>query len=357
MAFSCNNSQENVELIRFSHEHSDVEINVEYKLLNVTEDILIGNIDLFYVDERYIYLLQALSGTAGVYVFDKADGTYRTRIGNSGRGPGEYIMPVSFTVSDSTVSIVDGGTGKILHYSKEDFGYSGEIKCGNIGYFEWIDESELLCDNTTDSATSEFQNSCLVKTDTSLVPKQGYVDKIVRSGYVSGPLKPLYVYDGKVRAYFPFSPLIYEYKNSAMHPVYELSFDDTAFPPEDYVKKIARSGRDYTHDLRESGYVSYCEVHETEDCLLAFYMSKGKKYLAAYSKQDSKSWTWDEGDFMELVQYDPLLVAGVMDGRFVIPMSVSELKDSKNLPKPLDDIVINASDYDIILALIRFSAK
>ena len=140
---------------------------------------------------------------------------------------------------------------------------------------------------------------------------------------------PMYLYDGKVRAYFPFSPLIYEYKNSAMHPVYELSFDGMAFPPEDYVKKIARSGRDYTHDLRESGYVSYCEVHETEDCLLA----------------------------MELVQYDPLLVAGVMDGRFVIPMSVSELKDSKNLPKPLDDIVINASDYDIILALIRFSAK
>lgn len=82
--------------------------------LETSDECLIGEVSkLSFRNDKY-YILDRHRRKA-LFVFDK-DGKFRNCIGRRGRGPGEFIEPTDFIVSDSTVMVFDMFGHKFLCY-------------------------------------------------------------------------------------------------------------------------------------------------------------------------------------------------------------------------------------------------
>ena len=340
--------------VEFGNAGTEIELDMQYLVLDVPDDIVLGNIDQIADDGTYLYLLQTQSAGAGVYVFDLATGFFKCKIGNRGRGPGEYVIPMSFTLTDNRICIVDGASQKVMSYDTgDDFRYVGDRETGDISYFERCDgNGHLVSGNNSYYSDLRFHDKCFLVMDSTFTIIDGMIDKAFVSGYITGPLKPAYVYDGKVRLYTQTVPVIYEYDGKDMTVVCRLSFDGFSFPSRNYMKKISRGGKDYTGTLRESGYISYYDFFETGDALMTLFMAGGERYLGLYSKPNGLSKVWSGEGMAEISPYGgSLFISGVVRDRFAIVLPVSELKKSV-LPSRLGHLVSDASETDIILQLV-----
>lgn len=77
------------------------------------ENYIIGNIQEAKINDGLIYILDNI--IPNVLVVNK-DGTLVQEIGQSGRGPGEYINPVSLEVSKGGLVLLDQSLGRITRY-------------------------------------------------------------------------------------------------------------------------------------------------------------------------------------------------------------------------------------------------
>ena len=91
--------------------------NHKFPLLETSEECLVGEVyKLSCRNEKYYILNRHLQ--KALFVFDE-EGKFRNRIGRRGRGPGEFIEPTDFIVSDSTVTVFDMFGHKLLYYNPD----------------------------------------------------------------------------------------------------------------------------------------------------------------------------------------------------------------------------------------------
>lgn len=91
--------------------------NHKFTLLETSEECLVGEVyKLSCRNEKYYILNRHLQ--KALFVFDE-EGKFRNRIGRRGRGPGEFIEPTDFIVSDSTVTVFDMFGHKLLYYNPD----------------------------------------------------------------------------------------------------------------------------------------------------------------------------------------------------------------------------------------------
>jgi hypothetical protein len=128
MLFSCNSKNNLVLVDEFVSTNTDT-ININFnnleKLiidsivqdlqfieLETTEKSIIGEIDkIKFVDNKY-YILDEHQRKC-VFVFDDK-GKFLYTVGQQGRGPGEYIQPNDFVVTNSEIVILDGFGKKFI---------------------------------------------------------------------------------------------------------------------------------------------------------------------------------------------------------------------------------------------------
>lgn len=355
LLLSC--SRENagpVPHLDFKVRHDMEAFEVSYKVLDVPEDIFLSTIDQFDTDSRNIYVLSSTTATAGVYVFDKNTGQYVTRIGERGRGPGEYMLPLSFTIVGDRVFIVDGGTASVLEYLLDGFEYVDKKGSNDISYFDMADDSVYLSDNPVYIKSKDFSKFFMLR-DHDFRPIEGYVDKVLVSGYSTGPAKPMYRCEDRIRAYIQYSPMIYEYDGQEMRSVLQVSFQGLEFPPEDFLKKISRNGRDYTADLRNSGYISYFDFHETPDNVYAMVMAGNRRYLGMASKSDGNAVLLGEQDLSIFSPFLPLNITGTIGNAVVMAKSADELMPiDGEVPDSLALLLRECQVNDVVLQCVTF---
>ena len=356
--FSCGvKKTEPVSRMDFKVCHNTSDPDISYMVLDVPEDIFLGNIDQLDADGNCIYILSSTTATAGVYVFEKDTGRYVSRIGNRGRGHGEYMLPLSFTIVGDRIFVVDGGMASVLEYSLVDFKYIDKKGSNDISYFDMVDDSICLSDNPVYTKKNEDFRKFFMLRDLSFGPIEGYVDKVLVSGYSTGPAKPMYRYGDRIRAYTQSSPIIYEYDRHEMRPVLRVSFQGLEFPPEDFLMKISRNGRDYTEDLRNSGYISYFDFHETPDNAYAMAMAGGKRYVGMLSKTDWNAVLLAEHDFGSMSWFMPMNIIGTIGNAMVVAKNADELNTTdKEIPENLAAVLDKCQENDIVLQCIIFKS-
>lgn len=91
--------------------------NHKFTRLETSEECLVGEVyKLSCRNEKYYILDRHLQ--KALFVFDE-EGKFRNRIGRRGRGPGEFIEPTDFIVSDSSVTVFGMFGHKLLYYNPD----------------------------------------------------------------------------------------------------------------------------------------------------------------------------------------------------------------------------------------------
>lgn len=118
------NTSTNKELIEINIDNQDYENTVSYSdlfnsvkfvPLETNRNCLIGQIDEIELYNDTIFILDKSIGKA-IYMFDK-NGSFIKKIGQLGKGPGEYFSPKSFTIDNYTKQIKILDEGKLLIFS------------------------------------------------------------------------------------------------------------------------------------------------------------------------------------------------------------------------------------------------
>ncbi len=285
LAISCYPTEEFLgENILFRRSGSLNDLRVEQLQLQLPNNLFIGIIDQVECDDTYIYILSCSSKDAGVYVFTKSSGEYVGKLGQRGRGPMEYLLPISFSQTKDEVYIVDGGKCGLHIFSKNNFEYIGYMESFDFNYWEMDKMGNIYANINIYDKSSPFYEKLFVRLNKDFQPILGLGKKDIVSGYITGPTKPMFRYKDSIRGYDQFSPIVYNISDSSCRAVYQLDYEGLNFPNLQYLKKISYGNKDYSIKLRNSGLISYYDFYETNDTILSMCIANGIRYLGLYSK-------------------------------------------------------------------------
>ena len=90
--------------------------SIQVVKLETNEDCLIGMVSKIMFDEDYLYVLD--EGISEALFKYTRSGKFVQKIGNKGRGPGEYIRPTDFFLLDDQLVLLDGYSAKVIFFSK-----------------------------------------------------------------------------------------------------------------------------------------------------------------------------------------------------------------------------------------------
>lgn len=105
-------------------EYEDIVKSIEYIPLETSSSSLVGVVENMFVADGRIYIN---SDRKQVLCFSK-EGKFLFKIGNRGRGPGEYISPFSISVEGGIVYVTCQDSGKLMCYDARDGKFLRSIK-------------------------------------------------------------------------------------------------------------------------------------------------------------------------------------------------------------------------------------
>ena len=131
---------------------SSVFKRVKTIILETNKDALIGNINSVQVFGDKIYILDSEKAKC-IFVFNKS-GKYLQRIGNVGKGPGEYVKPTDFTIDmkNKFIYILDNQSYRVLKYDLLSGKFISDIIIPDsrilISHIQYVDD-KLFVDATS----------------------------------------------------------------------------------------------------------------------------------------------------------------------------------------------------------------
>lgn len=358
---ACNNRQEEraAKIVDLKESSRIRPLSTEFFRLEIPEEIKIGCVDQFESDGSRIYLLQSNSSHRGLYAFDMR-GTFAGKVGDFGRGAGEYRQPLSFALTEKHILILDTSGNFVLRYRKDDLTFEDKSKIFNTSYFESIDDDTFVCGNDEYESQKPYCEKQYVLTDASFRPQSGYVDKIVLSGYETGPNRPMYRFENRPRTYTQYYPYVYECTSEGVVPVYEIRFGDFRLPSAEFLRQICADDRDYYDDLTDSGFISYYSVYETSDQLQIDFFVSHKKKIGFYSKSAADGFFAAKEAWERDYPFATWTTVGTWDDRFVSALFVSDLREREGeieMPAELKALMDKCSDNDLILWRFKLSDR
>lgn len=351
--FSCKEHQKDlsIQVIGIAETSKLVPLSSAFFRFALPESVKIGDIDQIEEDGRYIYLLQSETLHRGLFVFD-VNGRYIAKIGNFGRGVGEYQQPSSFTLTDDCILILDTSNNYVLRYKRDDFTFVNKVKIFNTSYFDMVDDDRFLCVNNNYESDKPYYDKQYILTDSQFSPQNGEIDKVICSPYATGPSHPIYRFGKEVRTYMQNSPYIYCFTANGNYPIYKIDFDTYALPSTDFIQKISANRRNYYRDLTDSGYISYYDFYEVSDQMqINFFVNHAKK-IGFYSKTRAQGFFAPKEIWQQAYPFSDWITIGTLDDSFVSILVASDLQERREeieIPADLKNILSNCSDTDLIL--------
>lgn len=105
-------------------------------ILETTERSLLSRVDKVVRANDRLYVFDRYGNSmAGLVAEFDMDGRFIRRIGNAGRGPGEYSRVSDFAVDgkSGTIRLLDTRTGRVISYGLDDGRYIGEVSFDESG--------------------------------------------------------------------------------------------------------------------------------------------------------------------------------------------------------------------------------
>lgn len=341
-----------------------IEVNNEFDIndnllfqfipLETTDTSLFGDVGNILIHHDTIYIID--SKNTKLLTFNMK-GEFIAQIGEIGNGPGEYVSPVVMHIDDkrNVISVADPNLCKLLNYSLDDFHYLNSHK---IGYFSeccWLPDGNIVWMFPMGYETDSKESFQIKVTDTDLkelnflFPISYKYRSLMRMGTF------FYIYKNNCFLNLPYSSTVYQVFSHKVMPYYHLDVKGYDFPSEEWMHQNATE--DYATSILKSGYISACNVKESDDYLSINYFANGHNgFLGFYNKKTQKSCLYSAPDF---IKKTGLTGAGWIKGTykdyFVMPLSALVLKRYGSKIPALNDVAekINEDDNPV-LCLFKF---
>lgn len=252
---------------------SEIADNVTYIPLDKTFPL--GLIYKYEFVNNSIYLS---AKDIGILVYNR-DGKFLRRIGKIGRGPGEYIFPVFFTIDDKTETtyVLDSGgiikvyskTGRFLrNLSLKDYGESTD----NINLFD----SKLLVHYMVQFPETKYDWIVLDSLGNLLRSKNMTIQSITTKWGESGGT---YKYENKMHYWNPFNDTVFSIlPNLSYKASFLIKPGEYRFPKSDF--KSFEQLTKYMHLYR---------IFETQKFIIIKYVFNKKINIVLIDKSNQKS--------------------------------------------------------------------
>ena len=367
--FSCKQNVEGdaerlIELIEIDESYMEnlEQFSICFIPLETNDECEIGNItSLISTSKSYIILDAQLSKK--IVVFDR-NGKYISNIGKIGNGPGEYISPISFSVSpnEDEIAVIDGAKNSIIFYSLVDYSFTREQKIPfYAAYMEYLNNGELIWYNK-----GKDLSDILIKTDANLNIKKTLLKRDFYSGYTIGSTRKLYKMQDRIYAYTPFSPILHEIYDDSITKVIKFSFGNQEFPPLAFFEQECQKGQEnYIPALQKSAYISYFDIFENETHFCIPFFIKGMMFYGFHNKKNNNSYKITQKNMQDLLKvgFFSSPVGVNIEGEFISllnPDTIRELleEQSYDLNEELKEIVTKSKEGDNpILLLLKINGR
>ncbi|GGC49948.1 hypothetical protein GCM10011386_47790 [Parapedobacter defluvii] len=367
MLESCGEKEKNIgdDVLVLDFRHDG---NIDPNEILTTDYIKLETNDACLIDKVIVQVEYAsdkifiLSGGAdrNLLVFD-ISGNFINSIGNMGNGPGEYVMPVSFSIDteSNVVSVVDIAQRKIIEYGLGGFDFISEKELGYYSScFEYINANQLLLKNS--DSQSAYKDWEFLLTGGNLELEDKYVTREFVTGYSTGHTKNIYKSEGQVYAYAQYNPIIYRFQNDRIEPVYHIQFGKFNLPPKEYLEAISTNNANFLAELDVSDYIYYYCVFQTSNLLNVYYSVAQEAYIGLYNRNNDQIYSFPKTYFEEQMMVGYMdRPAGTINDFIVAALQPFDLKerleDSYNFDPKLKTLIQNSEDDDNpILFLYKF---
>ena len=270
---------------------SEIIHNYTVVKLETREDNLFAYADIIRMTEDKILVGDLFSPKKSIYAFRK-DGTYISKVGGSGQGPGEYIGPMEALVDEKgqLIYVWDAGRNKILAYDIHTLAFRKE----NALPF-YVNCMEILPDQKMIFYIGKGVRNEGVYTDhfqitdmngqwiSSFIPRETF-QKYNGSWQVT-----TYFHKAgeEVYAHQPFQATEMRCSAAGVEPAYTLNFSNHSFAPMSVYEK-APDSNSFINLIRDEGYIHYHEVWETRDKIYVYFGVKKNIYIGIYDKRKKK---------------------------------------------------------------------
>lgn len=240
---------------------------------------MLGNVIQVEFVDSLIFVLTSQSGSGELHTF-AIDGKYAGKIGDRGRGKGEYLMPFSFCIHNNEIDLIDGAKDVVLTYDIKTREFIEERKLPlPIASMAYLNEDLIVSYGQMNEDYFNYLNADY-GIEKSFV---GNFRSAENSGYSTGSFNPMCRVRDKLMLYTPFYSTIYEVDRKGITPKYLLKLADYKMPDKEFILKIANNASSFS-DLHNSEYISYRDYFETTDAMLVNFFVKGNKYIGYYKK-------------------------------------------------------------------------
>lgn len=257
---------------------------INYIPLETNTNVLIGKIEKIGFDKNYIYLLDRYSANS-LFVFD-FKGKFIAKIGNPGKGPGEYNSAQDFCIlPGDTILLYDRDGKKIIYYHNFKFLKSQQIDwyshsfAYNEGHYYFYMQKQYF-------ANSKYKgNYDLIVTNPSIdVTNKSFAFESNNKLYYD-PINVFRNFNDSIQFMRRFQNKLYKIKGSVIAPSYYLDFGQFAVPYEKTLDMVAfnKSKSDYSYlwnvFLEGSRLIYFDAVLKGDNSVYYFFYNKVNNLL------------------------------------------------------------------------------
>lgn len=213
------------------------------------------------------------------------NGMFCGKVGQRGRGPGEYAKITSVCLSGDTIFMSDHREETLLYSVNTNF-YLGSDKYLNYNIIRhdgrFVGSSYTSRDNSGNNA----KQVSLYDEKNNL--KLQLYDPKVKSGYLVDPLYRLYQYDGHLFYFPPYDNSIYEIIGDSCKLHYAIDFVRPPYVPIDVTEKHAEDQTMINFWMNDDKYIHSFLPIETKTNFISCYWNGTTRYLGVYNKINRK---------------------------------------------------------------------
>lgn len=348
---------------------SEIEDSVHLIKLETKEECLIGAIDQIKILNEKIFILDK-TVTKGIYVFD-FKGHFLFKIGQYGKGPGEYLNPYRFQFdkAKNQFVILDRETSKLIYYDLSNGKYLKSYRIGMFSKnFVLEDTNRILYElqRSKINFLKEVDKFSIVRTNDKGELLSGFlpidIQKQVKFNYTTR--ESLTVMDGKILAKPNLSNIIYQIDEDDIFPLYQIDFGDRTLP-KDFDHNISSVRFKLIYNDQKSKYLIFDGIYLLTSTHLVFRFSDSFKrsYTCIYDLESKRSRIFNKlnssnfkkgfGSFFPINTYEDFLI-NYLDSYIIL-----QNKDYfiKNCDEETRKIVLQTTENDNPVLILKTLKK